>query len=58
MDLHELNSLDRPQYDVREGDECPGCEDGKLVRRYARHFEGTEFLGCNNYPRCEFTQEL
>jgi hypothetical protein len=35
----------------KAGDICPTCKTGKLVKRKAK----TEFLGCSNYPKCEFT---
>ena len=50
MDLHELNNLDKEYETNEEGNDCPECE-GKLVKRYARTFEGGEFLGCSKYPR-------
>lgn len=35
----------------KENDTCPKCKTGKLVKRKAK----TEFLGCENYPKCKFT---
>ncbi len=36
---------------------CPeaGCN-GKLIRR-TNTKDGSEFLGCTNYPRCNYTQK-
>jgi len=40
-----------------EGDECSNC-DGVLVERSQRVFGTQPFLGCSNYPKCEFTIDI
>lgn len=37
--------------------DCPKCPKGKLVKRFSRKTE-TIFLGCNQYPKCTYTQPL
>ena len=39
-----------------ETDTCPRCG-GKLVDRVARA-TGNHFIGCNNYPRCKYTNKI
>lgn len=56
MDLADLNET-REWETPEEGGECPEC-DGEMVKRYGRDLEGSEFLGCSNYPRCRFTQNI
>jgi len=53
MDMEELNSMEF--HKEKEGDGCPDCLNGKLVERCGRTAESVPFLGCSNYPRCEFT---
>lgn len=53
MFLSDIENLSDPEYS--ENDACPRCENGRLVKRYQRKLEGREFLGCSNFPRCEFT---
>lgn len=36
--------------------DCPQCG-GKLVKRKNRS-TGESFLGCDNYPKCKYTQPL
>ena len=57
MDLSDLNQT-KEWETPEEGNDCPECTDGKMVKRYARSFEGGEFLGCSNYPECRFTQNI
>ena len=57
MDLADLNET-RGYETSQEGDDCSMCEDGKMVKRYAREFISEEFLGCSNYPRCNNTEKL
>lgn len=33
---------------------CPRCKEGKLVLRRPEH-HGKPFLGCSNYPQCDYT---
>lgn len=55
MDKFELEA---PEFgDLKAGDECPEC-DGKLVERYSRKFASEPFLGCTNWPHCEFTKNI
>lgn len=59
MDLQDLQDLDKPEYEqASDGDLCPKCDDGELKKRYNRSFEGGEFLGCSNFPKCRYTQNL
>ena len=34
---------------------CPACADGKLSLKVGRH---GAFIGCSNYPECNFTRQL
>lgn len=36
------------------GDVCPKCSKGKMVERVATS-SGNKFLGCNNYPKCNYS---
>lgn len=37
---------------------CPNCSaDTKLIVRTNRH-NGSQFLGCPNYPTCRYTREI
>ncbi len=36
---------------------CAKCKDGRLTRRRNRK-TGAEFLGCNQFPRCNYTRPL
>lgn len=56
MLLDELNTLDNPAY--QDGDPCPNCEDGTLIEKYERRLDGEVFLGCSNFPRCQFSHTL
>ena len=37
---------------ISENPKCPKCKDGILVKR---RYKDREFLGCSNYPLCDFT---
>ena len=42
---------------MHQGDDCLDCDDGQLVARTSKK-DGEDpfnFLGCSNFPRCEFT---
>ncbi len=39
------------------GDECPECQEGELVIR-RNGDTGEEFLGCDEFPDCDYTEEL
>lgn len=54
MDPLEING----ESIYRDGDQCPNCEDGTLIQRYVRKFGGSSFIGCCNFPRCEFTADV
>lgn len=45
------NAAIKEKASPKEGDDCPKCKSGKLIRRKAK----TEFLGCTAYPKCKFT---
>ena len=53
MYLDDLNEDQK----LKEGDDCPNC-DGTLETRYGRQFGGSLFLGCNRFPKCDFTFDL
>lgn len=36
--------------------DCPLC--GSPLTRRSRHKDGSEFVGCNGYPRCKFVEPL
>ena len=40
---------------VEEGMTCPICKEGKMVLR--KSFYG-QFLGCNNYPKCQTMMKI
>lgn len=50
----EQTLKDAQDYTLREGDECPLCK-GSLV---LKHSAKGVFIGCSNYPNCEFTYAL
>ena len=56
MDLQIYDNKEYPTYE--EGDECPECDGGILTLRHEKKFGSTDFVGCSNYPRCEFTFNL
>lgn len=35
--------------------DCPACSTGKLIKR--KNKKGQYFLGCTNYPECQYTQK-
>ena len=58
MDLYDLNETET-FYKPKIGEDCPECEDGKLVERRYKDKDTLKiktFIGCSNYPRCEFSQ--
>lgn len=58
MDIDYLDLIETPEFfSYTEGDDCPDCDDGKLVKRLNRG-TGEDFLGCSNYPKCEFSQSI
>lgn len=38
---------------AKAGDQCPNCENGKLVDRTSKE-KKEPFLGCSNYPDCKY----
>ncbi len=52
-----LEKVVRPQtkVDHGEGEVCPRCEDGALVRRESEH---GPFWGCTNFPECHYTAQI
>ena len=62
-DINNVHTEQRiVQSDQREADEknyvCPRCG-GKLVRRTAKRgtYEGNQFYGCTNFPKCRYTKQ-
>lgn len=49
---------------IPEEKQCPRCNEGTLVKRkrkskkFGSQYESDEFLGCSNYPKCRYTEEL
>lgn len=47
-----------------EGKICPRCKEGRLVKRkrkskkYGTQYSSDEFLGCNRFPKCRYTEEI
>lgn len=43
---------------------CPRCEEGELVQRkrkskkFGTQYQSDEFLGCNRFPKCRYTEEI
>lgn len=52
MDENEEPILDEAE---KSKWECPSCEDGNLRKR---EYEGDEFIGCSNYPDCQFSCDI
>ena len=46
-----------PSEVILEGDECPACGDGEMVKRNNRQ-SGDDFLGCSNWPNCRHTEKF
>ncbi|WP_428353993.1 DNA topoisomerase III [Methyloprofundus sp.] len=44
----------------KTGKGCPECEDGELIERVIKNGkkQGSKFLGCSNFPECQFTEFL
>lgn len=44
--------------------QCPRCNEGVLVKRkrkskkFGTQYESDEFLGCNRFPKCRYTEEI
>ena len=57
-ELNELNpkkSSGKVIFSRREGDHCPECGSGELGARKSKY---GPFIGCSNYPKCNFIGEL
>jgi len=50
-----ISSSSKKKYPSPE--RCPACGDGKLTERLNR-WDETWFLGCSNFPDCEYTKNL
>lgn len=46
-----------PQCRTKNSEDCPNCADGHLRVRTNRG-TGIDFLGCSNYPDCDYTEEI
>jgi ssDNA-binding Zn-finger/Zn-ribbon topoisomerase 1 len=63
MDIQDLNEIgNEPLVGssvFQEGDECPTCSHygrkGYLIKRESIY---GEFVGCSNFPRCNFKHNL
>ena len=44
-----------PREDGKDPRACPACEDGRLSLKTSRY---GAFVGCSNYPECNFTRQL
>lgn len=42
------------QKTIQNNPKCPVCKKGFLVLR-ENHLDGSQFLGCSNYPQCQFS---
>lgn len=54
MTIDTNSTQDNFDHTLRAGDKCPKC-DGTLVLKHVGH---SMFLGCSNYPNCDFTYAL
>jgi len=52
---HEDSNKPHQKKYTEEGMTCPTCKEGKMVLR--KSFYG-EFLGCNNYPKCQTMMKI
>ena len=55
LQQHEDASKPHQKKYPEEGMTCPHCKEGKMILR--KSFYG-EFLGCNNYPRCQTMMKI
>ena len=46
--------IDSSEKTIRENPNCPKCSEGKLLIRKNKN---REFVGCSNYPQCDFTHK-
>lgn len=53
--LSPKNSSGKVIFSRREGDHCPECGSGTLGARKSKY---GPFIGCSNYPKCNFIGEL
>jgi len=37
---------------------CPECDDGTTVIVKTNKINGNQFLGCPNWPECEYTRQI
>ena len=37
------------------GNKCPECKEGNLVKRKGKY---GEFIACDNYPECKYTEQI
>jgi len=42
---------------MKPGKTCPWCKKGKTLLR-KRKKDGLKFIGCNQFPRCQYTPDL
>ncbi len=47
--------MTRLKFEVMEGDDCPHCEFGKIVKKASKY---GEFYACDQFPHCAFTQHI
>jgi len=55
-EIKELCHLEIPEGEklTINNSKCPRCKTGRLVMRQAN---GKSFVGCSNYPACDFTND-
>ena len=41
---------------IKTGEKCPSCGTGELVVRRSKW--GSQFMACNNYPKCKYSGEV
>ena len=52
-----VTNSDKKETGTEDLGSCPKCKEGKIVKRINRS-NNSEFLACNKYPNCKWTQTL
>lgn len=52
--INVINNFNSNEKTIQKNPNCPKCKTGILVLRENNNFN-TKFLGCSNFPRCDYT---
>ena len=52
---HAKGGMESYKAGIATGEKCPKCGTGELKERISRH---GFFLGCSNYPDCDYTRDI